>query len=338
MIYVINTYGYGSFGDDCYFGTLKSSLGEVWPASSIAVNRVDGTPFCPEKQEAAVLGGGGILYKHIDGSGSDPLKYFLRYPAAMQAFGKKTFALSVGIQGPLAAQDLEPYVDVLNAMQLRTVRDCESAGILRQAGVTAGIVESADLSYLMNLPQRSRQEAKHKPVLGIAASQPDKGVIYKESTGFEDRLYSALQQIESDFDIHFYSFDRRTDTAVANGYMGTHEHWVYDSSLPDSVNQFTSAIAKADLFLTSRLHGMTLCASMGIPFVSMGAPGEKVAREARALDHPFHLAYSATASDLIAAVRDAWDIHELLSANLTQAAARQRTLARKTFEALKTCN
>ncbi len=144
MIYVVNLCGYGSFGDDCYVEPLRTCLGKVWPSSTIAIARMDEVPFLPDSQEAVVLGGSGLLFNHVWDSGANNFRHYLRYPAVMQAFGKPTFALALGVQGQLLPRDLEPYVDILNAMTLRTVRDPQSAQILREAGVSAPVIESAE--------------------------------------------------------------------------------------------------------------------------------------------------------------------------------------------------
>ena len=338
MVYVVNLCGYGSFGDDCYVEPLRTRLGEVWGSSTIAINRVDVMEFLPEKQEAAVLGGSGLLFHHVWESGANNLRHYLRYPAVMQAFGKPTYALCLGVQGQFQPGDLEPYVEILNRMSLRTVRDPQSAQILRDAGVSAPIIESADFSYLMPLPERFQQETRRKPVLGLAVSQPFKGVLHEEYSGFESRVLDALSDLDEVFDIRFYSFDRRNEGAIADGWAGPHTRSFYDPSDPDAVQRFVKAIGESDMFLTSRLHGVILSARMGIPFVPIGVPGEKIEREARALKSPFYLPYSADSDEIAQAVRNAWAIRNQNAGTLAIAVSKQEALARKTLEALYACN
>jgi exopolysaccharide biosynthesis predicted pyruvyltransferase EpsI len=104
------------------------------------------------------------------------------------------------------------------------------------------------------------------------------------------------------------------------------------------VDRFISEIADSDLILTSRLHGVIFCARMAIPFVSIGAPDEKVERESQALEHSFHLAYSANSGEIADTVRNAWADRTQSAANLQAAAARREALARRTLEALHACN
>lgn len=338
MVYVVNTCGYGSFGDDVHVETLRHSLAETWPSSKIVINRMDTIPFSPDRQEAVVLGGGGILYRHTCAGGQDSLKHFLRYPAAAQKFGKKTLALSIGVQGALKPEHIEPYIDVLDAMTLLTARDYRTAGILREAGVSAPVLESADLSYCVPLPEPRKRENRTKPVLGVAASQPDKGVIYEESRGFEDRVLAAIGELSDDFDIRFYSFDRRTDGAIPSKWEGSQSTSRYDPSHAEGVNRFISAIGESDLFLTSRLHGVIFCARLGIPCVSIGAPGEKVERESKSLGNPFHLPYSANAGEIVESLRSAWTEREQTAQALKTAAGQRERLSRKTLDALHACN
>jgi polysaccharide pyruvyl transferase WcaK-like protein len=338
VVYVVNTYGYGSFGDDAHVETLRYSLAETWPGSRIVINRMDTIPFSPDRQEAVVLGGGGLLYRHTYDGGLDSLKHFLRYPAAAQKFGRKTLALSIGVQGPLKPEHIEAYVDVLDSMTLMTARDSRTAGILREAGVSSTVLESADLSYCVPLPEPHRPENRKKPVLGIAASQPDKGVIYEESQGFEDRVLAAIGELSNDFDIRFYFFDRRTDGAIPGKWKGSLSTSFYDPSHAEGVNRFISAIGESDLFLTSRLHGVIFCARLGIPCVSIGAPGEKVERESQSLGSSFHLPYSANAGEIVENLRGAWARREQTGKAMTTAAGRRETMSRKTLDALHACN
>jgi len=338
VVYLVNTSGYGSFGDDSYAETLKGHLAQTWPASKIVVNRLGKTPFSPDASEAVVLGGGGILYRHTYDGGSDTLKHFLRYPASAQIFGKKTLALSLGVQGALKSEHLGPYVDVLNAMNVRTVRDSRSAAILRDAGVSAPVIESADLSYCVCLPEPARRKSRTKPVLGVAVSQPDKGVIYDETPGFENRVLDALLELHREFDIHFYSFDRRSDRTVHAGWSGSHQISHYEPAAPDAVGRFLAAMRESDLFLTSRLHGVIFSARMGIPFVSIGAPDEKVERESQALRHSFHLRYSTNTAEIVESVRNAWAVRAQSAVVTQEAVAVREAMAMKTLEALHSCN
>ena len=338
MVYMVNLCGYGSFGDDCYVESLRTRLGEVWQESGIAVNRIDPVGFLPDKQEAVVLGGSGLLFHYVWESGASNLHHYLRYPAVMQVFGKPTFAIGMGVQGRLQPGDLEPYVEIINAMKLRTVRDPQSAQILRDAGVSAPVILSADLSYLMELPERLQREPGEKPVLGIAVSQPFKGILHEEYAGFESRVLAALSDLAREFDIHFYSFDLRNEGAIADEWTGPYSRSFYDPGGPGAVERFLGAICESDIFLTSRLHGVIVSARMGIPFVSIGAPGEKIEREAASLESPFNLYYSAESNEIVTAVRDAWSDRKQASSRLALAVSRQEARAQVSIEALRACN
>jgi polysaccharide pyruvyl transferase WcaK-like protein len=220
-------------------------------------------------------------------------------------------------------------------MKVLTVRDPQSAKMLRDAGVSAPVIESADLSYLMALPETSQQEPRKKPVLGIAVSQPFKGILHQDYPGFERRVLAALADLADEFDIHFYSFDIRNEGALADEWTGPHSRSVYDPQRPGAVERFLRAIGESDILLTSRLHGVILSARMGIPFVSIGAPGEKIEREASALESPFNLFYSAESGEIVKAVRDAWSDRKHTSSRLAQAVSRQEARAQMSIEALK---
>ncbi len=174
-------------------------------------------------------------------------------------------------------------------------------------------------------------------MLGIAVSQPFKGILHKEYEGFEGRVLDALSNLDLEFDLHFYSFDRRNEGAIADDWTGSHSRSFYDPIRSDAVEHFVRAIGESDIFLTSRLHGVILSARIGIPFVSIGVPGEKVEREARALESSSHLPYSSDPSDIVETVRNAWASRRQTANRLSQAVFNQEALAEKTLAALYSC-
>lgn len=332
MVYVVSTCGFGSFGDDCTMEPLRTGLGGVWPETTVAIHHWDPVDFEPEREEAVVIGGGGLLYHFVYGPNVDSLGHYLRYPAAIEWFDKPTYALGLGVQGRLERADLEPWLDTLNRMELRTVRDPVSREILEHAGVTEPIIESADLSYLMDLPSREPGSEPSRPVLGVALSQPFKGVLHDEFSGLDDRVRDALVQLQPDFDIRFYSFDRRNEGAIPGPWPESCR--AYDPAEPDAVRRFAEAIGECDLLVTSRFHGVILAARMGVPFVPMGVPGEKVDREARALGSGRFLSYRAGGDAIEAAVRGAWAERTESTRTILAGAAAQEGRARRTFTAL----
>ncbi len=337
-VHFAGTYGYGSFGDDCYVDTLRFQLNGVWNPLELIQDRVDEEPFSPTSQDAGILAGSGLLYSHLYESGADSLEYYLRFLAAMQLFGKNTFALALGVQGELTPSAIAPYVSTFDSMDLRTVRDSESAARLRAAGLTSPVLECADISYLTPRAPKAveSRSSSAKPVLGVVASQSDHAVIYPGSDGFERRILDALELLDPTFDLRFLSFNRATDDWLPQAWNHPAEHYGYDDKDPDGIRNFTEAVRDVDVLLTSRLHGIILAASAGIPFVAVGASREKVDRECRALDHPFFKTFDVGATDLAQILQDVWNDRFEIRTQLGGAFGRRRQLAQRTFDLLTT--
>jgi polysaccharide pyruvyl transferase WcaK-like protein len=324
-------YGYGNFGDDCYIDVLRSRMAG---RHMDFLSQIDETQLRLFSYDATMLAGGGLLYDLVAECGTRSLKHYLRYPAIAQWLGKKSFMIGVGVQGRIDTRSLEPYLSVFEAMDLRTVRDDYSARILREAGVDSSVLECADLVYAKTiLPKREfggRQLGK--PVLGIVASQPGKGFVHDEFSGFEVRFQQALRILEKDFKLHFFSFDSRTDPWLAESWSGDHSYTRFDLKSTDAINEFIRSFQSVDAFVTTRYHGVVLSILTGTPFLGVGAPCEKVHRECQAIQYPQYVSYASTAEQFVEAVRETWSECENLRELLRHAASRRKQLAQRNFQ------
>ncbi len=325
-------YGYGNFGDDCYVDILRSRL---------AGNELEILHECDEAElrlhsyDASLLAGGGVLYESISSCGSHSLKHFLRYPAIAQWLGKKSFLLGVGAQGMILPQALTPFLNVLEGMNLRTVRDKFTASLLREAGVRAPVMECADLFYAKSVfPKQKGRRTPGKPVLGVVASQPGAGLLHPRFERFEVSLRDALRSLEKDFRLHFFSFDERSDPWLAQSWSGDHWYTRYDPSQPDAINELIRAFETVDVFLTTRFHGAILSTLAATPFVAIGAPHEKVQRECEAIRYPQFLSYASTSEHIAACVRETWAERREFGELLRRAAPQRKKLAQRNFDLL----
>ena len=336
-VHVAGTYGYGSFGDDCHLEILRSRIGGVWSDGEVDVDRVDDAAFSPTHQDASVLAGTGLLYNHVYPCGTSSLRYLLRYPAAMQCFDKKSYVLAAGVQGPLEPAPMAEQLPILDRLDLLTVRDSGSAERLRNAGVRKPVLVSADMAYLWPVAggRARKTNATALPLLGVVASQADRGVIYEGHDGFDREAADALVSVGHSFRLRFLSFNRTADDQLGEAWTGDAERVAYDAADPAGAGNFVEAVRDVDILLTSRFHGIVLAAAMGIPFVALGAPGEKNERECRELDYPFFLSYGARSSELAATIKEVWANRLELEVRLRAAAQRRRRMAERTFEVLQ---
>jgi polysaccharide pyruvyl transferase WcaK-like protein len=324
-------YGYGNFGDDCYVDILRSRM---TGRNLDFLSQVDETNLRLFSYDATMLAGGGLIYDLVAECGTQSLKHYLRYPAIAQWLGKKSFMLGVGVQGRMHPQSLEPYLGVFEGMDLRTVRDNDSARILREAGVRSSVLECADLVYAKTILPKEDSAGRQpgKPVLGIVASQPGKGFVHDEFSGFEVRFQQALRILEKDFRLHFFSFDNRTDTWLADSWSGDHSCTRFEMSRPNAIDEFIRSFQSVDAFVTTRYHGVVLSILAGTPFLGVGAPAEKVQRECQAIRYPQHVSYASTTEQFVEAVRETWSEREDLRELLRHAAPQRKQLAHRNFQ------
>lgn len=328
-------YGYGNFGDDCYVEVLRSKMAGC---HLDVLTQVDESDLRLFSYDASILAGGGLLYHWVSECGTSSLKHYLRYPAIAQWLGKKSFLIGVGVQGALQKQSLVPYLNVFEGMDVRTVRDRRSAQVLRDAGVRGSVLECADLVYTKTLyPQTQvpkERPSSGKPVLGVVASQPGRRFAHPESFGFEDRIQTALRILEKDFQLHFFSFDNRSDLWLAQSWAGNYPLSTFDMKRPDAVEAFIREFGAVDAFVTTRYHGAVLSTMTGTPFVAIGAPGEKVQRECEAIQYPHFQTYDATPDRIVRSVRDMWAEKVALRDLLQRIAPQREKLALRNFDVI----
>jgi len=324
-------YGYGNFGDDCYVDVLQSRMKG---RQLDFLSQVDETDLRLHSYDITMLAGGGLLYDLVAECGTRSLKHYLRYPAIAQWLGKKSFMISVGVQGPFQPQSLAPYSSVLEGLDLCTVRDGLSARILREAGARSSVLECADLVYAKTIPPKLETPGRNsrKPVLGVVASQPGKGFAHAEFAGFEDRFQQALRVLEKDFRLHFFSFDSRTDPWLSESWSGDHSCSNFNLKNPGAINEFIRSFQEVDAFVTTRYHGAVLSIMTGTPFLAIGAPSEKVQRECQAIQYPQFLSYASTVDQFVEAAGEMWSEREALRDLLRPAAARGKQYALRNFQ------
>ncbi|MBI4472370.1 MAG: polysaccharide pyruvyl transferase family protein [Acidobacteria bacterium] len=291
-VYVLGAYRPGRFGDDSYGAVLKDQFVTVWPKHGTHFHRPGDTHFSPGDTEELILGGGVV-----------DLDDWLRYPADMQSFGKRSVMLGAGLEGELKIGSTGRLISVIDGMALRTARDPKSARMLRAAGVRAPVCTCANLSYLLPRTTNAPVHTKNsKPVLGVFVSKADQSIA------------DALQKLESEFEI------RRI---------------VYDPEQPNAIPQFRADFRQSDVCITTHLHGVILSVLENIPFAGIGAPGEKVQRECSALEYPLFLARETGSNKLSAAVRDAWSERSILKELLRNVRPQRIRLAERNMELLR---
>lgn len=341
-VFATGAYGYPNFGNESYVDILQSRLSGCRLDVQSRVNEND---LRLSLYDLTVLAGGGLLYDAVSAAGDASLKYYLRYPAIAQWLGKKSMMIGVGAQGSIRSETLAPFRSVLDRLDLCTVRDSHTARTLRESGMESSVLECADLFYAKtiypNVDRLRRLEggkSKGKPTLGVVASQPGKGLLHPEFTGFEDRFHQALRILEKTFRLYFFSFDNRSDpwlAGLADSWSGGHSYASFDMTRPDAIDAFIQSFGTIDAFVTTRYHGVLLSILTGTPFLAVGAPGEKLQRECEALRYPQFLPYSSSTNRFVEASVETWAERASLIPILHDGARQRRRLGVRNFELLE---
>ena len=319
-VHVAGPYACGRFGHDSSVGLVRSQLKNVWPGAEISISDVGTGEFAPTDHDVTIMVGRNLFVGWTGDSETDNGGQILRYPLAMHWFDKRSYLLGVGIDAHIEPGLPASYLSTLNAMQLRTVRDVKSATILRNAGVTSPVFVCADLAYLTPtapLRRRTDSHSTRRLVIGVAISGSDGDTLY---SGLEDRVGNALASLEHHFDIRFISFERPSGDRLTGA--------------TDTIEKSGPRFCDLDLLVTSHVRCIVDAASMGIPFLALGADGGNCQRECRALDYPFFLNGDADVSDIAEAIWDLSNEHAELRTRLMAAASSQLALAQRTFQVL----
>jgi hypothetical protein len=163
--------------------------------------------FQPENCAAVLIAGGNIW----SGPGAENA---LRYSEAMRWFSESTIGIS--LQVPEKFENTPCRVSAIDSLKSITVRDSESARILRQAGGQTPVLVCADLDYLQRVNRRIRERPKRKPVLGVV------------SDDLRDTEGDILQNLESDFEVRYVSASTFNDIDVC---FTTESHGIFLSVL-----------------------------------------------------------------------------------------------------------
>ena len=185
-VYVLGT-GKDGAATDCYQSVLRSKLSAVWGSFNIQFHGEETAVFTPDECAALLIAGGNLptMPQHLEG--------VLRYVTAMRWFSNSSMGVALGMDRVLSVESWHRYVPIIDSLKMVTVRDKESARILREAGVRSPVLTCADLTYLLPaLPHVNYLNGK-KPVLGVL------------SEWLNDKLHEALRDVKTDFEVRYIS-------------------------------------------------------------------------------------------------------------------------------------
>jgi len=272
-------FGEGNLGDDAILTGVCHALREIAPDVRLEAltggGRRDahrfGIPSCARRSPLAVrralmradlfLCGGGSLLQNKTSNRS--LLYYLTLIRTAHALGTPPILFAAGV-GPLIGKRARAHV--CRALTLCTrvsLRDPDSARLLRRIGVDASLHESADPALLCPLPSHAFVRAT---LTASGISSPYVCLILKGGEPLTPALCSAVAHLGArGISPVLLVLDGKRDLAVcrrAARLLGA-------PLLCPDVDELLAILSHASLTLTARLHAMILSSSVGVPAVGL---------------------------------------------------------------------
>ncbi len=292
------------------------------------LTRVEITPEI-ERLDLFILGGGGIFFdKEID--------IFLRELEIAQQKNVPSMVYAVGA-GPLNNENSRKRVrNILNNVDVITVREREAKKILEDVGVKDDILVTADPAFLLKpepLPEDAlKLERVHGdcPIVGVSVREPGPA-----APDIDPNFYHAVLANAADFiisrleaDVIFVPMERVFDTQNAHGVISKmlrpQHAWVLKGEY--SSGQLLSLMKHFTFTIGMRLHFLIFSALQGIPFVALPY-ASKVSGLLENLQIPMPPLSEVDSGLVNAYIDKAWDERNLTRDCIQQLLPRVKNLA-----------
>ena len=220
-----------------------------------------------------ILGGGGILYD------ADALLY-LREATMAKEHNVPVMLYAIGV-GPLKDASVRSMIkDVLNEVELITVREKDAQKVLEDIGVSNEIVVTADPALLLqpeptpaNVFRRQEMDNNHR-LIGISVREP--GVAAPD---LDENIYHGLLADAADFMVDRLNGEVVFIPMERNEKDLQHSHAVVSRMLrPQRASilkgdytsgQILNLMGELDFALGMRLHFLIFSALQEVPFVAL---------------------------------------------------------------------
>ena len=276
-------YGYGNAGDEAVLAGLTQGFRAARPAGELEIVALSGNPSETEKMHGIgaadryqagpllqairrsdlFLSGGGSLLQ--DKTSSHSIFYYLGVVRLAQMLGKKTMFIAQGI-GPLhLARSRRLTASVANRLSAITVRDPDSATLLREIGVRNVPVEvTADPALLL------RPEGLPMPASGSGFGVALRPWMGQE--GIAGHVADAcLQAGLGEHRALLFPMQPESDRPLAEQF-GQKWHLAGRATLcsPEKgLSALLSNMASGEMMIGMRLHALILAAACGVPSVAL---------------------------------------------------------------------
>ena len=278
-------YGYGNAGDEAVLAGLVLGFRQSAEARRLELTALSGDPAKTEAEQGiratdryhlptllreirrtdVFLSGGGSLLQDV--TSAHGIFYYLGVVRLAQMLGKKTMFIAQGI-GPLKlARSRRLVRSVANRLNAVTVRDPDSAQLLRDIGVTRPPIEvTGDPALLLEPPPR----AERSPGAFGVALRPWPG-----QDTLPDRVADACRTVLGGHRAVLLPMQPGPDRPVAEQFARS---WRQGLGNPNrdtlcsperGLEPLLANIAGCELMVGMRLHALILAAAAGVPSVAL---------------------------------------------------------------------
>lgn len=293
-------YGQGNLGDEAILKALLQEFSKfpkikivVFSSSPEEVSKIHGVRSFPERGKRSflrriweiktsglfVLGGGGLLKDY--GSDSSSLKEWLRLLQFAKRLNVKTAICAVGVENIRYDESRKLIRDVLDKVDLITVRDRSSKDILRDIGVTNEIKVVSDPAVLLTNINADRIKdnlissrviicIRHWFSKGFYIEKPEVNENFIQSLSAAADFFIEHYNTKIDFiplRITSYDDDRIIAKQVVS-YM-KHKDKTHIYSCAPEVNEFIEMTKQSSLVIGMRLHSLILATLVGVPVIGL---------------------------------------------------------------------
>ena len=209
-----------------------------------------------------------LLQRLVAGVRREGLLRFL-YIHTRKLFIKKPFSIAIGIGvGPFLSGNEDNSRRVLKLLDLTWVRDSSSFFQLKKWDIK-NVFEGADICFSGNVFDITRRPAELTGIQNVGIVV--RGWSYQTAAQhYECHLLDLARWVRSlGYSVTFFAFCAPVDQKVID-YLRSEDELV-DVWNPrvDSVQQYIARIAKQDIFISSRYHGIVIASLIGIPSIGL---------------------------------------------------------------------
>jgi len=230
------------------------------------------------KASDGLISGGGSLLQDATGLGSIP--YYLGIMALARWSGKPTFVYAQGI-GPVNRGMFQPFIArAFKKAAYVSVRDEESATLLRRYGVPPDSIEVVP-DPVMGLPAGAGSEEAGDAASSVAGTPPVVGVsvrFWRSDRADLDRAAAALEALAGRMAVRlrFLPFHRGEDEDASRYVMerlvrsGAYaEHELELAPAHDDPQRMLREVGRCALLIGMRLHSLIYAANRNVPLLGI---------------------------------------------------------------------